>query len=263
MYLLYPNLDFYSDSVGIPRSLLGSCSIWKRNWLAMRGVFASGLLRLSFQQRRFPLCMRGFRRWHRLRTPAVNALRRQELDHRQHIAAVLFERVHEVRPNQQRHGGLASWAESPHVWKVPAFFVPPDPPSSPWGPLDIPSYQACFREEVAVHPEKKKYRDLLTKIFYLYCPQCKKTTEGVFLLQRPSSFIKRLFKEPPRPAFVFLDDFRSLKMVLLGATTCAKVISENVGKEFFEQLGRDMESWFTNPVTFYLWIKIICNCSRR
>ena len=58
----------------------------------------------------------------------------------------------------------------------------------------------------------------------LWCPRCKKSTEGVFLPQRPSSFIKRLFLEPLRPAFVNLDDFRSLKTALLGATTCAKVM---------------------------------------
>ena len=51
-------------------------------------------------------------------TVVVNAVRRQELDHWQHVAAVLFERVHEVRLNQQRHRGLASWAESPCIWKV-------------------------------------------------------------------------------------------------------------------------------------------------
>ena len=88
-------------------------------------------------------------------TPAVNAVRRQELNHRQHVATVLLERVHEVHPNQQRHGGLASRAESPRVWKVPSFFIPPDPPSSPRGPSDIPSDQACVREEVTAHPEKE------------------------------------------------------------------------------------------------------------
>ena len=66
----------------------------------------------------------------------------------QSVVAVLLERGHEVRPNQQRHRRLASWAESPRVWKVPASSVPPDPPSSARGPWDIPSDQACFREEV-------------------------------------------------------------------------------------------------------------------
>ena len=65
-------------------------------------------------------------------TPAVNAVRRQEQNHRQHMA-VLLERVHEIRLNQQRHRGLASWAESPRVWEVPASSVPPDPSSSPRG----------------------------------------------------------------------------------------------------------------------------------
>ena len=88
-------------------------------------------------------------------TPAVNAVRRQELDHRQNVAAVLWERIHDIRPNQQRHRGLASWAESPRVWKVPASSVPPDPPSSPRGPSDILSDQGCFRDEVTAHPEKK------------------------------------------------------------------------------------------------------------
>ena len=82
----------------------------------------------------------------------------------QSVVAVLLERGHEVRPNQQRHRRLASWAESPRVWKVPASSVPPDPPSSPRGPSDIPSDQACFREEVTQHPEKKKFRDPQTKI---------------------------------------------------------------------------------------------------
>ena len=81
--------------------------------------------------------------------------RLQEMDHRQHVATVLLERVHEVRPNQQRHRGLASWTESARVWKVPASSVPPDPPSSPRGPSDIPSDQACVREEVTGHPEKE------------------------------------------------------------------------------------------------------------
>ena len=66
---------------------------------------------------------------------------------------VLLERVHEVRPNQQRHRGLASWTESARVWKVPASSVPPDPPSSPRGPSEIPSDQACVKEEVTAHPD--------------------------------------------------------------------------------------------------------------
>ena len=99
-------------------------------------------------------------------TPAVNAVRRQEQNHRQHMA-VLLERVHEIRLNQQRHRGLASWAESPCVWEVPASSVPPDPPSSPRGPSDIPSDQACVRGEVTAHSEKR-FRDLQTKIFNLW-----------------------------------------------------------------------------------------------
>ena len=83
------------------------------------------------------------------------------------MAAILLERVHEVRPNQQRHRGLAFWAESPCVWKVPTSSVPPDPPSSPRGPSDIPSDQACVRGEVTAHSEKK-FRDLQTKIINLW-----------------------------------------------------------------------------------------------
>ena len=71
---------------------------------------------------------------------------------------VPLERVHRVRQNQQRHRRLASWAESPRVWKVPASSVPPDPPSSLRGPSDIPSDQACFREEVTAHPQKNVRR---------------------------------------------------------------------------------------------------------
>ena len=81
------------------------------------------------------------------------------------MAAVLLKRVHEIRLNRQRHRGLASWAELPRVWKVPASSVPPDPPSLPRGPSDIASDQACDRE-VTAHSEKR-FRDLQTKIFNL------------------------------------------------------------------------------------------------
>ena len=62
-----------------------------------------------------------------------------------------------ISENQQRHRGLASWAESPCVWKVPASFVPPDPSSSSRGPSDISSDQACV-QEVTAHPKTKFLR---------------------------------------------------------------------------------------------------------
>ena len=131
-------------------------------------------------------------------TPAVYPVRRQHLDHRQHVAAFIVEYLHEIHPHEQRHRGLASWAESPRVWKIPASFVPAHQSPLPWGPSDIPSNQACFREKVKAHPEEKVPRppdqDLqpLGRV-QLWCPQCKKVIESLLLPQRPRSFIKRLF----------------------------------------------------------------------
>ena len=70
-------------------------------------------------------------------------------------------------------------------------------------PVGHPFRSGFFQEEVTARLEKK-FRDLQTKIFNLrdefWYPQCKKTTEGVFLLQRLSngSFRNRLQFESNR-----------------------------------------------------------------
>ena len=227
----------------------------------MRGVFASGLLRRSFQlpgirssraylrwPRRIPPWCREYANWELRRIPVwcgepVQHWSRRILPSWPHSSwdVVVLRRDVEIVENSSKRGRpklIESQGYSYTLQRRRGLVTE-------WQCSIRPKVNPCratvrqrgdqFQCGNHVHNHQAQVGALTaakikscTRV-QLWCPRCKKSTEGVFLPQRPSSFIKRLFLEPLRPAFVNLDDFRSLKTALLGATTCAKVmINANV-----------------------------------
>ena len=88
-------------------------------------LFTELMGRMPFPENLIPFCS------HRCFTgltgaPGIHAVCGQKLDHGPNMATVIMECLHEVYQDEQRHWGLAPWAESLCSRKVTTSILPAD-----------------------------------------------------------------------------------------------------------------------------------------